>query len=122
MSDRIVLANLRLEGRHGWYAHEREGPQPFEVDVELAKDLRPAGRSDDLADTIDYARAYDLIRDVVETRSFGLLEAMAETIASELLSAFRVDEVTVRVRKPTVLLGGPLDFAGVEIRRARGGD
>ena len=118
MSDRIVLTNIRLDGRHGWNEGERDRPQPFEVDVELVRDLRPAGVRDDLAATVDYRRVYDLVRDVIENRSFGLLEAIAETIATELLTSVRVDEVVVRVRKPGVQLGGPLDFAGVEIRRA----
>jgi dihydroneopterin aldolase len=55
----------------------------------------------------------------VEDRSFKLLEALADAISVELLAAFAVDEVTVRVRKPAVQLGGPLAYAGVEIRRRR---
>jgi 7,8-dihydroneopterin aldolase/epimerase/oxygenase len=118
MSDRIVLANMRFEGVHGhldWEKHER---QPFEVDVELLSDLRPAGASDDLADTIDYGLAYDLVREVVETRSFTLLERLAEVIAEGLLFSFEVESVVVRVRKPAVQLGGPLDHAMVEIARS----
>jgi len=82
-------------------------------------DLRSAGLSDDLARTIDYGRVFDLCRGIVETRRFRLLEALAETIAGELLAAFPADEVTVRVRKPEVRLGGQLSSAGVEIRRCR---
>ena len=117
MSDRIVLQNIQLEGRHGWYEHEQEVPQPFEVDVELSLDLAPAGIADDLAKTVDYGAVFEVVRRNVETASFRLLEAMAVTIAAEILAAFPVDEVVLRVRKPAVDLGGPLDYAGVEIRR-----
>ncbi len=117
MTDRIVLTNLRFEGTHGYYEWERAAPQPFEVDVELHLDLAPAGTSDDLAKTVDYGRAYDLVRDVVETRTFALIEAIAEAIASGLLAAFELEAVVVRVRKPAVQLGGPLDHAAVEIVR-----
>ena len=48
-----------------------------------------------------------------------LLEALAATIADSLLADLDVTEVVVRVRKPAVRLGGPLDHAGVEIRRGR---
>ena len=48
MSDRIVLANMRFMGRHGYYEHELETEQPFEVDVELILNLQPAGMDDDL--------------------------------------------------------------------------
>ena len=50
-----------------------------------------------------------------------LLEALATTIAEALLSELEVDDVVVRVRKPAVRLAGPLDYAGVEIRRGRTG-
>jgi 7,8-dihydroneopterin aldolase/epimerase/oxygenase len=119
LTDRIVLANLQLEGRHGYYDWEREQPQPFEVDIELELDLGPAGRSDDLTRTVDYGVVDATVRRIVEDRSFHLLEAMAETIAGELLAAQPVDAVVVRVRKPAVQLGGPLDYSGVEITRRR---
>jgi dihydroneopterin aldolase len=119
VTDRIVLRNIRLEGRHGYYDDERETPQPFEIDVELVLDLQPAGIADDLAKTIDYARVHEIVRRIVESASFRLLEAMAEAISHEILSEFAVDEVGVRVRKPAVQLGGPLDYAGVEIWRRR---
>ena len=117
MSDRIVLRNVRLQGRHGYYDHELESPQPFEVDVELVLNLQPAGIEDDLEQSVDYARVYAVVRQIVESTSYRLLEALAEAISHELLVGFPVDEVGVRVRKPNVQLGGPLDYAGVEIWR-----
>ena len=51
--------------------------------------------------------------------SGSLLESIAEAIAGECLARFPVDAVVVRVRKPAVRLGGPLDHASVEIRRDR---
>lgn len=119
MSDRIVLRNMRFRGRHGVYPFEQFADQPFEVDVELALNLQPAGVDDDLAQSVDYGQVYTICRQVVESTSYRLLEALAEAIAHEVLTAHRVDEVVVRVRKPEVDLGGPLDWAGVEIRRTR---
>jgi dihydroneopterin aldolase len=120
MTDRIVLANMRFDGRHGEHEWERATPQPFEVDVELRLDLQPAGASDNLQTTVDYGRVFDLVREIVETRTFHLLEAIAQTIADAVLAAYPlVDELTVRVRKPKVKLSGALDYAGVEISRQR---
>jgi dihydroneopterin aldolase len=119
VSDRIVLRNIQLDGRHGWYDHEIEVPQPFEVDVELVLDLAPAGTSDDLAKTVDYAGVYEIVRRNVESESLRLLEALAEAISRDILADFPVDEVGITIRKPAVQLGGPLDYAGVEIRRRR---
>jgi dihydroneopterin aldolase len=121
MSDRIVLDAMVFQGIHGILPEEQTAPQPFEVDVELALNLQPAGLSDDLEQTVDYAAVYRTCRQIVESTRFGLLEALAEAIAGELLTGLPVEEVTVRVRKPRVRLGGPLRSAGVEIRRRRSG-
>ena len=119
MSDRIVLDSMVFQGTHGVLPEEQLTPQPFEVDVELALSLQPAGLNDDLEQTVDYGRVFDVCRQIVESTRFNLIEALAEAIAHEILSGFPVDEVTVRVRKPRVKLGGHLRSAGVEIQRRR---
>ena len=110
---------MRFEGRHGYYEHELTTPQPFEVDVELLLNLQPAGIDDDLEKSVDYAEVYAATRQIVESTSFRLLEALAEAISHELLTDFAVTEVGIRIRKPAVELGGPLDHAAVEIWRQR---
>ena len=115
----IVIAGLRELGVHGVLPEEQTRPQPFEVDVELFLNLQPAGVDDDLEQSVDYGKVYEAVRQIVESTSFRLLEALAEAISHELLADFDVDEVKVRVRKPEVRLGGELDYAGVQIRRGR---
>ena len=68
MSDRIVLANMRFMARHGVHDWEQREPQPFEVDVELHRDLRRAGIDDDLAATVDYGPVYATVQRIVDGR------------------------------------------------------
>ena len=111
---------MQFEGRHGYYDHEQATPQPFEVDIELRLNLQPAGVDDDLERSVDYARVFAITRQIVESTTFRLLEALGEAISHEVLTEFAsVDEVGVAIRKPGVVLGGRLDFAGIEIRRRR---
>lgn len=119
MTDRIVLQGMRFSGRHGLSDEERATPQPFEVDVELMTNLQPAGVDDDIEKTVDYGLVFGICRELVEATNFKLLEAIAEGIAHEILMAYPVAEVVVRVRKLKVPVAGKLDFASVEIRRAR---
>ena len=122
MSDRIVLKSMRFTGRHGLTDDERARPQPFEVDVELLTNLQPAGVDDDIAQTVDYGQVFQICRELVEATNFKLLEAIAEGIAHEILTAMPVVEVGVRVRKIDVPIEGQLDYAEVEIWRARSAD
>jgi len=119
MSDHIYLANMTFEVHIGAGDGERADEQPIEVDVDLTVNLKPAGESDDLEKTVDYGAVYRVVRQIVESTSFRLLEALAEAISHEILSEFPVLEVGIRVRKPAVQLGGPIDYAGVEIWRRR---
>ena len=120
MSDRIFLLGMEFEGRHGVTDEERSEPQTIGVDVEMSLDLRAAGTTDDLAQTVDYGDAFERCRIVVEDRSFHLLEGIAEAVAADLLDHFeRLESVVVRVRKPGVPIEGVVEEAGVEIERHR---
>jgi 7,8-dihydroneopterin aldolase/epimerase/oxygenase len=116
--DRILMLGMAFFGRHGVFPAERELGARFTVDVELEGDLREAARSDRLEATINYARAYELVREVVEGEPCHLLEAVAERIAGRLLELPRVERATVRVQKRPPLEGEFRAF-GVEVVRDR---
>jgi 7,8-dihydroneopterin aldolase/epimerase/oxygenase len=117
--DRIILHNMVFRGRHGVHPAERELGQRFEVDVELGLDLERAMASDALRDTVDYGRAYSIVREQVEERQYQLLEALAGAIIKQLLAELPILAVCVRVRKPQVPLPGVLSYAAVEVHRQR---
>ena len=115
--DRILVASIREEGIHGVLPEERVRPQPFEVDVELCVDLRAAGASDDLADTVDYGSLTDAIRAIVAGESHQLLERLAARIAEVCRSDPRVTAATVEVRKMEPPIEGAVGHVAVRIER-----
>jgi dihydroneopterin aldolase len=118
--DEIQLRGLRVTGTHGVLAEEQVRAQPFEVDVDLAADLSPAGDSDSLDDTVDYGAVVALVASIVGSEHFSLLEALASRIASAVLASdARVASVTVTVRKLRPPVPVDLAFAGVRVRRSR---
>ena len=122
MSDEIYLHGMVFEGHHGVTEDERALAQPIELDVELRLDLSAAGRSDELDQTVDYSRVFEVCRDHVEQRSFHLLEGLAEALAAELLGRFApLDSVVVRAKKPGIPLAGMVEHAGVRLERSRAG-
>jgi 7,8-dihydroneopterin aldolase/epimerase/oxygenase len=117
--DRIILHNMVFRGRHGVHAAERELGQRFEVDVELGFDLGRAMVSDALQDTVDYRRAYGIVREEAEEQQYQLIEGLAGAIVRRLMAELPVISVLVRVRKPQVPLSGILSYTAVEIQRRR---
>ncbi len=97
-------------------AEEQQRPQPFTIDIDLTIDLRPAGESDDLADTVDYGAVAEAVVAEVEGRSCALLEHLAQRIADRVLDLARPrgTSVTVTVHKlrPPV----PVDMASAGVR------
>src|SRR5690625_4139396 len=106
MDDRVTLRNMQFYARHGVYGAERELGQRFEVDVDLFLDASEAAATDDLAKAVNYVDVYEFVKEVVQGEPFNLIEALAGAVADGVLERFPVDGVTVRVRKPSVAIGG----------------
>ena len=115
--DSIELRGLRAVGIHGVLPEEQTRAQPFEIDLELHLDLRAAGQSDDLNDTIDYGALAESVERIVTRERFQLLERLAERIADEVRRDQRVDAVTVTVRKLRPPVAVDLASAAVTITR-----
>jgi len=100
MTDTIAVMGIRARGRHGVLDFEREIGQTFVVDVEMAVDIAQAGRSDDLAHTVDYGAVATEVAAIITGPPFQLIEALAESIAQRVKAFPGVDQVTVTVHKP----------------------
>ena len=99
MSDRLSVRSMVCMCCIGVTEEERRRPQKLEIDLDLYSDLEAAGRSGDVAQTIDYLDVTREVREHLESTSFQLIEAAARTILDRLLERFRVQRATVRVRK-----------------------
>lgn len=117
-ADRILLEGIEVPASLGVSAPERKMRRPVRLDLEIGCDLRASGRSDRLAQTIDYQEIHDVVSEVAGTRDHELVEALAERIVVALFDRFAIDWVTISVRKHNPV-AGVLDFAGVRITRWR---
>lgn len=117
--DKIFIRDLALRCIIGIYPEERREKQDIVINVEMHADLRAAGQSDDLNDTVDYKSIKKAILKLVEASSFQLIESLAERISEIALGNEKVKKVIVTIDKP-----GALRFArasAVEITRNRTG-
>ena len=81
-------------------------------------DLKSAGKSDDLAKTVNYGEAVGIITDVFNSKERNLIESVAEDIARELLSKYTISKVLIRIRKPHAPISANFDTVEVELDRA----
>ena len=117
MTDQIQIKDLLLRAILGINEEERRNRQDVLINITLHADTRAAGRSDDIADAVNYRTLTKRIIALVEDSQFYLVEKLAAEIAALCLDDPRVEQADVRVEKP-----GALRFArsvGVEIQRTR---
>lgn len=121
-NDHIFLDRLSFYGYHGVNPEERQLGQRFLVSIALFLDLEPAGRSDDLARTVNYAEVYRLARDIIEGPPVNLIETIAERITDAVLTYPQVQRVQVTIDKPWAPIKGMASgTVGVTITRSRRG-
>ena len=119
MNDQIVIKGISAKGFHGVLDHEKRDGQTFVVDVVMEVDLAPAGASDDLADTVNYAEVAGDVVGIIEGESLDLIEAVAGRIATAVLTRPLVEAVEVVVHKPEAPVGYPFTDVQVRVRRER---
>jgi dihydroneopterin aldolase len=112
----LELHGLEVFGRHGALEHERREGQDFLYDVLLEVPAR-AAHTDRLEDAVDYRLVAEVVREVSDSKTFTLLEALAQAVAEALLERFPVRRARVRVRKRKLAL--PVEYSAASASLAR---
>ncbi len=115
--DSIFIEKLIVKGSHGVSARERKVEQEFEISFRLAVgDTSKAAKSQKLKDAVDYQPIKDMIVEVIEGKSYFLIETLAETIVQNILKDKRIKSLEFTIKKPEVWESG---VPGLTIVRTR---
>lgn len=98
--DKVFIEQLEVITTIGVYDWEQEIKQKLVLDIEMAHDNRPAGKSDDVSDALDYAQVSEAVIGHIEGGRFLLVERVAEEIAELIMSRFNVPWIKIRLTKP----------------------
>lgn len=118
--DRMQIKRMVFYGYHGVFPEENKLGQKYYVDLDLRLDLSRAAKSDDVADTVNYAEIHALVKEIVQGPPVKLIETLTENIASALLGTYTsIINATVSVTKPNPPFDITFDGVTVEFRRQR---
>src|SRR5262245_6415528 len=117
---RVFVRDLEIVASIGVYEHEKRYEQRVLISADLWVRDEYDGRSDRLADVLDYGKVVDDIVMLVQSEHVNLIETLAERIARQCLVDRRVERVRVRIEKPDVARS--FKAVGIEIERCRAHD
>lgn len=98
--DKVFIEQLEVITTIGVYDWEQQIKQKLVLDIEMAHDNKPAGKSDDVQDALDYSQVSEAVLNHIENGRFLLVERVAEEVAELIMQRFSVPWVKIRLAKP----------------------
>ncbi len=118
--DKIYVNQMEFYGYHGVLPEENVLGQRFFVDIIAEAELRKAGITDELEQSVSYVDLFEICKMVVEGEPCKLIETLAEQISAQILNQLnKIKAVTVKVTKPDPPIRGHFQSVAVEIKRSR---
>ena len=118
--DKIIIKGLKLFAYHGVNPEEKENGQDFIFDIEIFANLHRACESDNVEDTVSYAKVVKTVRRVFTERKYDLLEKCAQVVADAILDEYpQVEKADITLKKPNAPVSADFDYMAVNIIRVR---
>lgn len=116
--DEVIINGLKIFAYHGVNPEETENGQEFELDISMFADLKAARESDNLDDTVNYAKARKVINAAMTDRPYKLIERAADEVANRLIDNFpKIKRVEVLLKKPNAPMSGVFDYVAVKVAK-----
>ena len=118
--DKILIRDLKLFAFHGVNEEEKIDGQNFVFDIDLYVNMTKACYSDNVEDTVSYAKVIKTVTRVFTAKKYDLLEKAAQITADAILDEYSdVSKVTVTLKKPEAPMKADFSYVGVQIERER---
>lgn len=113
----IQIENMEFYSFHGHFKEERIVGNKFLVNLTIETDMKAASQSDNLKDAVNYQRAYEIVKQQMEIKSY-LLENIAGRILDALYAEMSgIQKATVKVSKLNPPMGGKIGSVSVTMTK-----
>ena len=113
--EKIIVKGLRLKAYHGVNPEEKINGQMFELDITALIDAKSANVSDELGDTVSYAKIIKTARAVFTAESYNLIEYAANKVCMAIMEEYpKLKSSTVLLKKPEAPISADFDYVAVE--------
>jgi len=109
----IEIEGMEFYAYHGHFEVEKVAGNRFLVNLKIETDCNKAAQTDKLEDTLDYQKAYLVVKEEIAISS-DLLEHVAQRIISRIKRQFPESEkVTVKISKMNPPMGGQIEKVSI---------
>ena len=113
--DKIIVKGLKLFAYHGVNPEEQVDGQNFVLDITAELDTKKAQYSDNVDDTVSYAKIIKTVRAVFTEKSYDLIEAAANRVGVAVMQTYpEISRVTLLLMKPEAPIKAEFEYVAVE--------
>ena len=117
---KILINELILNLKLGYYDFEKEKPQKVKFSLEVNYQDKKPSNDKDLKSIVNYARIVRLIKKLVKNKHYNFLETLAEDVFDELFKDKRIDKIALQIEKLEIMKD--CSSVGIQISKKRSHD
>ena len=114
---KILINELILNLKLGYYDFEKENPQKVKFSLEVNYEDKKPSNDKDLKSIVNYSRIVRLIKKLVKNKHYNFLETLAEDVFDELFKDRRIDKITLQIEKLEIMKD--CSSVGIQISKKR---
>ena len=117
---KILINELILDLKLGYYDFEKEKPQKVKFSLEIDYQDKKPSNDKDLRSIVNYATIVKLIKKLIKKKHYNFLETLAEDVFDVLFKDKRIDKITLQIEKLEIMKD--CSSVGIQISKKRSHD
>ena len=114
---KILIKDLILGLKLGYYDFEKEKPQKVKFTLEVNYEDKKPSNDKDLKSIVNYDKIVKLIKKLVKNKHYNFLETLAEDVFDELFKDRRIDKISLQIEKLEIMKD--CSSVGIQISKKR---
>ena len=114
---KILINELILDLKLGYYDFEKEKPQKIKFSLEIDYQDKKPSNDKDIKSIVNYSTIVKLITKLVKKKHYNFLETLAEAVFNELFKDRRIGKIMLKIEKLEILK--QCSSVGIQITKKR---
>ena len=117
---KILIKELILDLKLGYYDFEKESPQKVKFNLEVDYEDKKPTNDKDIKSIVNYGKIVKLIKKLTKNKHYNFLETLAEDVFDVLFKDRRIGKITLQIEKLEILK--ECTSVGIQITKKRSHD